>query len=79
MKSLYNYIDQGLFTNTLNYIETMTRLLIPEVNHLKYIVLWDDNTKQEVLTLSIDEDAILIRAGCLISYLFLYQALNKIV
>ncbi|WP_455715716.1 hypothetical protein [Anaerosporobacter sp.] len=30
----------------------------PEVNHFKYIVLWDDHSKQEVLTLSIDEDTI---------------------
>jgi hypothetical protein len=30
----------------------------PEVHHFDYIVLWDDYSKQEVLTLAIDEDAI---------------------
>ncbi|HBI74124.1 MAG TPA: hypothetical protein DDY59_13205 [Lachnospiraceae bacterium] len=30
----------------------------PEVNHFDYIVLWDDNSKQEVMTLAINEDAI---------------------
>lgn len=30
----------------------------PEVNHFDYIVLWDDASKQEVMTLVINEDAI---------------------
>jgi hypothetical protein len=43
---------------SMAYHALQIKLFFPEVNHFKYIVLWDDYTKQEAMTLTINESDI---------------------
>lgn len=50
-------IKEEIFQN-IAYHALQITTFFPEVNKFNYIVLWDDNTKQKTLDLTIDEDAI---------------------
>lgn len=50
-------VKEEIYQN-IAYHSLQISTFFPEVNQFEYIVLWDDYSKQEVLTLSIDEEAI---------------------
>ena len=50
-------VKQEIYENVANHALQITRFF-PEATHFEYTVLWDDYTKDEVMHLVMDEEAV---------------------